>query len=561
MAEKEEDGLMPVVTFNKKYLLKLMSMSLSDGELTTQLHKLGFSTERIDKEEISLEITPNRPDLYSAVGLARSLKNFMHRSKKLIYQIKEENPVLEINVGKEISKIRPFIASMAVYDLNLDEIALTDIINFTEKLCDTYGRSRKKIAIGLHDLDQIETPLYYNAYLDEKFIPLNDKKERSFSEVLKSTEKGNKYGAIIKDASKRYPALKDNNGVIALIPILNSDRTKVTTKTKNILVDITGIYEDSVNKTADMIAAIFMDLGAGVKKVEINYSGKTVMTPLLPIRYITLPFAMTESEIGVSIGFNNVISLANKMGYEAALTGKDVRFRVPTYRMDIINEQDVVEDIAIAYGYDYIQPVPIPSTQKGELEQSTIFFEELSNAMVGIGFSESMNTYLTNEEANFDKMRVKKSVVTSPNGTESIKLKNAKAQSITMMRTWLLPSLLHDLGISRHEKMPQKIFELDMAFKLEKKVPKEDYHLAGVSVDPKSNFNYIKGVIERIGYSFNMEFKVEKYSHPSFIDGRCAKIMLGKDIFCFFGELHPEVLSNFGIEEPASAFEIDLSKM
>jgi phenylalanyl-tRNA synthetase beta subunit len=54
-----------------------------------------------------------------------------------------------------------------------------------------------------------------------------------------------------------------------------------------------------------------------------------------------------DQELGVRIGFNNVILLANKMGYEAALVGSSVRFAVPAYRLDIINEQDIVEDVAV----------------------------------------------------------------------------------------------------------------------------------------------------------------------------------------------------------------------
>ena len=561
MAEEDEDDIMPVITFNKKYLFKLMSMTLSDDELKAQARKLGFGTERLNKDEISIEITPNRPDLYGAVGLARSLKNFMHRSKKLVYEIKDETPVLKITVGKEVSEVRPFIASMAVYGIKLDEATLADIINFTEKLCETYGRSRKKIAIGLHDLDQVEPPLHYNAYPDDRFIPLNDNQEKSFSEILKTTDKGIKYGYTIGD-SKRYPALKDNVGVLSFIPILNSERTRVTVKTKNILVDMTGLYEDSVNKTADVLAAMFIDLGASVKKVEIAYPGKHTLTPLLATQYITLPFSMTEEEIGVQIGFNNVISLANKMGYEAALVGKDMRFRVPEYRMDIINEQDIVEDIAIAYGYDFIQPLPILSTQKGELEPKEAVFDELSDAMVGMGFSEMLNTYLTNEETNFHEMRIKNiDSYLSAYKTDYIKLKNAKAESLSMMRTWILPSLLKNIAISRHEKMPQKLFELDMVFYLSKKIAMEDYHLAGVYVDPKSNFNNIKGIIESLAYFLSMDWKIEKYEHESSIKGRCAKISFGKEMIGLFGELHPEVLSNFGIEEPTTAFEIDLSKI
>lgn len=550
---------MPVVTFDKKYLMSLLPSDMTEEELKSQTYKLGFEVERINKEEISIEITPNRPDLYSAVGLARALKNFMHKSKRFVYEIKDETPAFSINVGKEVASVRPFISAIAAYGLDFSNESLAELINFTEKLCETYGRSRKKIAIGLHDLGQIEPPLHYNAYKDEKYMPLNDNQERSFSEILKTTDKGAKYGYTI-GGGKRYPALKDNHGVLSFIPILNSERTRVTARTKSMLIDITGMHGDSVNKTADLLGSIFMDMGAEVRKVEINYTGKTIVTPVMGSRYISIPLQMAEGEIGVKIGYNNIISLANKMGYEAALIGKDIKFRIPSYRMDIINDQDVVEDIAIGYGYDYIRPVPILASQKGELEGRELLLEKASEAMVGMGFYEVLNTYLTNEETNFEKMGIKDAAgFLSKKNADYVRLKNAKAQSITMMRTWILPSLLKNIGISTHEKMPQKLFELDMAFHVSKKAPIEEYHLAGVCADPRSNFNNIKSVIDSLSYVLNLPLKVEQYENESFVKGRCARIMLDKEMIGFFGEIHPQVLGNFGIEEPTSAFEINLN--
>jgi phenylalanyl-tRNA synthetase beta chain len=106
--------------------------------------------------------------------------------------------------------------------------------------------------------------------------------------------------------------------------------------------------------------------------------------------------------------------------------------------------------------------------------------------------------------------------------------------------------------------MPQRIYEYDMVFVVEKGVPKESYHLAAASADPKSNFNYIKSVVEGVAYLLGLDIEVTKKEHKSFIEGRCAGILLGKREIGFFGELHPEVLTNFGIEEPVTAMEIEL---
>jgi phenylalanyl-tRNA synthetase beta chain len=370
--------------------------------------------------------------------------------------------------------------------------------------------------------------------------------------------KGIEYGSILANAP-RYPALKDNIGILSLIPITNAERGRVTTKTTDLMVVVDGTQNDPINKTADMLASTFMDLGADIKPIQINYPNRSEITPRMTSRSITMPLTLAEGEIGVEIGYNNVISLANKMGYEAALLDKNIRFRIPEYRMDIINEQDVVEDIAIGYGYDFIQPVPLFSRQKGEFQEESIFFDDISDAMVGMRFSEMMNTYLTNEKTDFSDMGIKDPAKhLSMHGLDYIRLKNPRAQSISMMRTWLLPSLLRNIGNSKHEKMPQRLFELDMVFYLSKGAPQEDYHLAAVITDPRSNFNEIKGTVESLAYFLKLEIKIARYDHPSFVPGRCASVNIGNKMLGFFGEIHPEALNSFGIEEPTSALEINM---
>jgi phenylalanyl-tRNA synthetase beta chain len=228
---------------------------------------------------------------------------------------------------------------------------------------------------------------------------------------------------------------------------------------------------------------------------------------------------------------------------------------VPEYRLDIINEQDIIEDIAIAYGYEYINPVPVPSIGAGVLESRESLFEKASEALVGMGFSEAMNSYLSNSATNFAKMSRK------PAEDEAVTIKDAKSANIEMLRTALLPSLLSNLSLSRHEKMPQRMFELDMAFHVKDKRPVESYHAAAVSLDSSSNFNYSKSVVTALLHVLGAAFDVKAATDPSFIDGRCAAVVAKGKQIGVFGELHPRVLRSFGIEEPAVAFEIDLTTL
>jgi phenylalanyl-tRNA synthetase beta chain len=556
MAEEKEVGIMPVINFNKKYLHKLLGSGIDDASLKSHVEKMGFEIEGISTSEISLEITPNRLDLLDAVGFARAMKHFLHKSKKFTYRLEEGAPsAFPITVDPSVNKIRPFISGLVAQGVELDEESLQNLINFSEKFCDTFGRNRRKIAIGIHNLDRIKPPLVYRCGSDEKFVALGAKEAMNYSKILNSTEKGKEYSNIVMSGKVcYYPELIDGEGAIAFIPILNSERTKITTSTKNIFVDITGTSVYAVNKAADLLAATFTDMGARIKRVHINYQKEQMDTPELAENYIVVPLAKIERSIGVVIGFNNIISLANKMGYEAALVGNNIRFTIPEYRLDIIDEQDIVEDIAIAYGYDYIKPIALPYTQRGGLEEQTIFNRRAAEIAVGLGFSEFANSYLTNEEINFERMGVDRE-------SHAVMLKNPKTEAISIMRTWLLPSILKNLGASTHDKLPQNVFELDMVFKVKGKGAVESYNIAAATIDPKANFNDSKASVEGFLATLGIKYNFEAYVHKSFIEGRCAAITVNEKHVGFFGELHPKVLKAFGIEEPGTAFEIELDKL
>jgi phenylalanyl-tRNA synthetase beta chain len=545
---------MPVVTLNKKYLDKLLGFEIDAKTLEDQVSKMGFGIEKMDSKTVSLEITPNRPDLLDAVGFARAIKNFMHKSKKFVYAMEEEQQALDIYVGKGVKGVRPYISGLVAVGAKLEDADVENLINFEERFCETFGRKRNRIAIGMHNLDVIKAPLYYDTYDSGKFVPLNEKAEMSFDKIIKESDLGKAYGETIKKGANGYPVLKDEKGPIALIPITNSERTRVGKGTTNIFMDVTGTSEYLVNKTADIFAATFIDLGFMLKPVRVFYTkSRAVLMPQLKSEFMKMPLTKADEQLGVALGFNNVISLANKMGYEAALLGKKIRFSIPVYRTDILNEQDIIEDLAIAYGYDYIQNVEIMSSQQGTLEEGTYIARKVRDVVVGMGFSEVMNSYLTNEKINFSNMRRQL-------GKEHIKLKNPKASSISIIRTWLLPSLLSNLSVSVHDKMPQNIFELDNVFYIEESRPVEATHLGIVSADSKANFNSIKAVFEGLNRLFELGYTLQRYSHDSFIEGRCAKIMDKNTIVGFFGEVHPEVLNNFGIEEPTVALELELRR-
>ncbi len=548
---------MPVVKINKNYFNSLLKLKMSDEQLKDQISKLGLEIESMTKDEIEIELSASRPDLLDPVGIARALRYFMHKSNKFHYELDGKKPEMAINVSNSVKNVRPFIAGMVVKGVKLDDTSLQQLMSFTDKFCDTFGRKRKKIAVGMHNLSSIESmDLSYTLAKDERFVALDSKEQEGFSSILKTNKKGIDYGSTIDNGRAGYPVLKDSKGVLALIPIINSERTKVTESTKNLFVDVTGNSEYAIGKSIDMLAAMFIDMGAAVYPVVTVYGSSKKIYPMMDSGYISIALEDIWKSLGVKFDYRAAISLANKMGYEAASVGKRIRFSLPEYRIDIINEQDIIEDIAIAYGYDYIQPIGLPSYNAGSLESTTLKNRNLEGIMAGMGFTQVMNSYLTNPAANYEKMetdRVKDEAVTIANSVNS---------SISMLRTWLLPSLMGNLSKSQHEKMPHRLFELDMAFSVNAgKRASEEYRIAAVVSDPKANLNDMKAVLEELMYLNRVKYTVAKSSHSSFIEGRCGEIKVDGRSVGFFGEIHPKVLNNFSIDEPVSAFEINLQEL
>ncbi len=547
---------MPVVKIDKKYLNSLIKVKLDDEHLKDQISKLGLEVEELSKDHVDIELSAARPDLLSPVGIARALRYFMHKSSKFHYGLDGKTPEMSISVSESMNKVRPYIAGAVVKGVKLDDVSLAQLMSFSDKFCDTFGRRRKKIAIGIHDLESIRSKeLSYSLSKDRKFRALNYSKEESFSHLLKTNKKGIDYGESIENGLSGYPVLEDSEGVLALIPIINSERTKVTKATKSLFVDVTGNSEYAVEKSMAMLSAMFSDMGAKVYPVASVYKDSKKINPAMESRYISIELDMIYNSLGVRFDYRAAISLANKMGYEAAAVGKKIRFSVPEYRIDVINEQDIIEDMAVAYGYDYIQPVGIPNYNPGSLESTTTRNRSVEELMAGMGFMQEMNSYLSSEPVNYGNMGIKQ-----PKG-EAVTVSNSVNASISMIRTWLLPSLMNNLSKSQHERMPHRLFELDMAFRVASGKVSEHYHLAAVISDPKANLNDIKAVIEELMYANRIKYTVSKSTHGSFIEGRCGEIKVGGKSIGFFGELHPEVLSSFSIDEPVSAFEIDMEEL
>ncbi len=540
---------MASVTF---YLKEFERNGFDINFLKETLPKIGVEVEKITKDQINVEITPNRPDLLDQYGVIRALQFFSNKkAPEDNYQISGESHFV-IETTKEVRKIRPFIGGIVIKEVKLNDQKLTDVINFSEKLSSTYGRRRKKLAIGMHDLNKVKGGrLRYDAGKNEKFIPLGHSKEMTLYEALTESNKGAEFASVIPDAGKKgIPFLSDEEKILSMIPIINSEATRVTERTDSLLIDVTGTSRVAVSYAINMLACSFIDMGAKIYSCKIKNNGREETTPEFSKEKIKISCNMIKKIIGIKVIPDEASKLSAKMGYIASKQANGIIVIPPPYRTDIFNAQDVVEDIGIAYGYDKIKQEKVPSLIDGCFDSHIERQNRIALAMIGLGFMEAVNSKLTNEKLNFDMLNRKydnKSIVT---------IAESKTEAITMLRTDLLPQLLQNLSDSSSETMPQRFFEIGEVFSIEGEEPKVATRLAFVAEHSKANFSEIKSVVEAVLEQMNKKAKIEEEEDNAFIKGRTASIVDGLKKIGVFGEIHPEVLSNMHIEEPVIAAEI-----
>lgn len=544
---------MPSITVSYRDLCKLVGKSIEPKQLCERLSMLGIEAE-MSEGELKLEITHNRPDLLSPEGVARSLKGFLGVETGLPnYKLSPSGVKVEVDPSTKL--IRSFIAAGVVTKVRLSDEIVASLMQVQEKLHASLCRNRRKGSIGVYDLATITPPVRYTTTLPDgiRFVPLDFNREMTPAQILREHPKGIEYGWTIQDLP-RYPILIDSRGVVlSMPPIINSEDTRVTEKTKEFFIDVTGLDERVVNRTLTILMTGLAERGFELKSVLIKYPAKQVRTPNLSPQKRHLSVRNVNDAIGLKLTSKEIAKIAEKMRYGVEKIKKDVlTLLVPSYRSDIMHEIDLIEDIAVGYGYDRMEPTLPQVLTVGEripVEKTSI---KARQVLTGLGFTEVMTYTLTNPHTSFELMRTK---------GEAAEIANPVSEEYTIVRESLLPSLLSVLRENRRHPLPHKIFEVGDVVVLDPQAEtgaKNVRRAAAAVIGNNMGFTYIKSIAEALLRELGITWEVRPTWHPSFLDGRVAELVVGGKHIGVVGELHPEVILGFELEHPVAIFEIDL---
>jgi len=550
---------MPVITLQRERFSRFVGRQLTVEDMTSWLPWLGFDIEEVGSDYVKVEFNPNRVDFCSYAGVARAFRGIMGWETGLPkYHLKDGKTTLKISAA--VSKVRPYMLAAVVRGIKLDEEAIVDLMEMQEDLHWGIGRNRKKASIGVHNLDVVEPPFTFTAVEPAKarFVPLDRTKEMSLGEILEEHEKGMAYKHLV-DWAPKYPLLIDKEGrVLSMPPVINGELTRVTRDTTNLFLDVTGTDYRAVERSLNILATALADMGGTIEKIRVRYPDRTVISPDLTPEKMKLKISYASELLGLKLTEAQAVEGLKKCRLDATKMRDDVlEVAIPPYRIDVLHMVDLVEDVAIGYGYYRLKPSIPKALTIGEQHPTQATANVARQIMTGLGFTEVMNFTLTNELVHYEKMRLK--------ARDLIKLANPVSAEYTILRDSLLPSLMKNLADNKHESFPQLLFEVSDVGRINQRVEtrcERRLHVAGVSSHATANFTEIKSTVEALLHNTGLKrWEIKPARHPSFLEGRSALINLKLREVGILGEIHPEVLNNFELENPTSAFEIDIGEI
>ena len=561
---------MPKIEVKENFFYKALGKKYTYDELEAVFPKAKAELDGVDAEKGMLKIElndTNRPDLWSAVGLARALRLSMGKKANEYDFLSEKGNTKnsgkrEFIVDENYPEYRQYSIGFAAEGKSVTEDILEALIQTQEKICSNYGRKRKLIAMGIYKSDMITYPVHYCAADPDttSFIPLHEQTRMTLREVLTNTQKGREYGHIIQDYDS-FPYLKDSAGhTLSLPPVINSsDVGAVEIGDKNLFIEMSGPNLKMLLLASNIVASDLSDMGFTILPVKVKFPYKTEFGTSVTVPYYFQKKTETtldeaEKLLGIKLKRSEVIKLLAKCGIKAdVLPNGVIEAYPPCYRNDLISSVDIIEDIAIARGLESFDAEPLSDFTIGRLQPAEVFARKLRPILVGLGFQEMMYNYLSSIKEYAENMCI--------SDENMIHILNPMSEKFALVRPSIIPSLLKTESLSSHAPYPHKAFEIGKVAVIDKNSSggtRTDNSFALMSAGEGENYNSISSVVSTIFYFLGKEYTLKEIDDPRFIKGRSASVYIQDKQVGVFGEIHPRVLTAWDIEVPVVVCEFNL---
>lgn len=502
---------MPVIDVSKFDIERLTGLKYE--EAVKLLEYVKCEVEEDSGDRVRLEVTHDRPDHFSAEGLARTLKGVAGVELGLPRIYLRQSAV---ELRAEHIEERPYISMAVVRDVELDDEAIRQIIQLQEKLHETYGRSRRKVAIGFYDLSKIKPPIFYKRVSkDVEYVPLGYSRPIPIKEMYEATEQGRKYSELIN--RENPPALVDSAGqVMVVVPVLGSECCKITPYTKDVLIDVTGIDLRAVHNTMSVLIYALLERSRS-KVVEIVAGGNAYTH-----NYVRHKVDVDEvvNLIGVQLDVDKFKHLLQR----ARMDYSDGEVVAPPYRINLLSWVDAAEDVAVLLGYNQLPRDAPRVLSPGRRHRVEVFTEALRRALLSMGFAEVNNYVLTDGGVS--------------EFCKAAAVKNPISELYTAVRCTLIADLIKVAATQRRREV--RLFEVGEV------VREGRTRRAAAFLISREGATLTDGlsVATTICKIHGLSCKVEPLEAPWGLPNRVARVR--GDVEGVVAEVHPDLLARLG---------------
>ena len=525
-----------------------------------------------------IEIPANRYDLLCQEGLSRALLIFQNKIPIPSYRKSVPELTVRLLATKQTQHIRPFVVAAILRDVTFTPAVYDSFIDLQDKLHQNICRKRSLASIGTHDLDTVQGPFTYTALPpnDIRFIPLNQSREFTAPDLLEfySEESHLKsYVPIIKDLPL-YPVVLDKNGVVlSLPPIINGNHSKISLNTRNVFIEVTATNLQKAIVVLDTMVTMFSQYCAHpftIEPVQVQneHQQTNVEYPQLKYRQESVDINEINQTLGIQENGKSISLLLQKMGIQCTqqATGGDQQIQalIPPTRHDILHQCDIAEDVGIAFGYNHIeQKFPSVVTVGKQLHINKLT-DQLRYELSRCGYTEVLTFSLCSREDVGRKLRQDFAA------QKAVEISNPKTIDFQVARTSLIPGLLKTANSNKKMPLPLRLFEISDVVLQDTATETNacnQRRLCALYYNKSPGFELLHGLLDRIMQVLEIPYAADKGSRgyfirklddSTFLERRCAEVVVDGVVRGRVGVLHPEVILNFELTQPCSALELNI---
>lgn len=525
---------------------------------------------------IEFEITPNRPDCLSILGMARETaatfdKELTMPDTSIQTEVDDVNDYATIEI--EDADLCPRFGGRVVKDVKIEDSPtwlqlaimkagmrpVNNIVDITNYVLLEYGQP-----IHAYDLETLE---------GKKLI----------ARRAKAGEKLTTLDEVERELTEDMLVIADGKEAVGLAGIMGGADTEIKNETKTILIEVANFFKSNIRKTSrdlglrseassrfekgvspefipevlDRVCHLIEKIGAGtvVKGMIDVYPAPKAIEEILvrPERVVGL--------LGVDLTTEEICDFLNKLQIKTQMKDGKIACLPPAFRLDLLEEIDFVEEVARLYGYDAIEATLPADAEWGAKTNGQTIEDIAKDALCAVGMNEIL-TYSFVSPSQYDKLRLPEDSLQR----NAVVLKNPLGEEYSTMRTTLNANMLEVLGKNYNRSVESAVaFEIGNLFVPREmpvvNIPIEKKQLCMGAYGPDEDFFTLKGrldeVLEILGVK-GVEYHKES-NHPTFHPGRCATLVWGNHILGTMGEVHPKVLDNYDIDVKTFLADIDFN--